>query len=180
MEWSLPAAQDAIAAAVPERDLLVLGRVRRSFREVRRRSAGLARFLVERGLGARRERSALERWECGQSPVGLAMHNRSEYVEAMLACYRARAVPFNVNHHYTPGELRALLEMVGAEALVYERRLAARLADAVAGLRLLLVDVDDGSGAAPLPGSTPSRWARMSWGACRKAACWPTCRKARG
>jgi fatty-acyl-CoA synthase len=30
----------------------------------------------------------------------------------------ARAVPVNVNHHYTPGELRALLDMVGAEAIV--------------------------------------------------------------
>jgi fatty-acyl-CoA synthase len=154
MEWSLPAAQDVLAAAVPERDLLVFGEARRSFGEVRRRSAGLARFLAEHGLGARRERSDLARWQCGQSPVGLVMHNRCEYVESMLACYRARAVPFNVNHHYTPGELRALLEMVGAEAIVYQRKLGPRLAEALAGLRPLLVDVEDGSGVPPLPGST--------------------------
>jgi fatty-acyl-CoA synthase len=153
MEWSLPAVSDVFAAAVPERDMLVFGGVRRSYGEVRRRTAGLARFLAAHGLGARRERSDLERWECGQSPVALAMHNRGEYVESMLACYRARAVPFNVNHHYTPGELRALLTMVGAEAIVYERRLAPRLAQALVGLRPLLLDLDDGSGTTPLPGS---------------------------
>jgi fatty-acyl-CoA synthase len=134
--------------------MLVFGQVRRSYAEVRRRTAGLARFLAEHGLGARRERSHLARWECGQSPVALVMHNRCEYIESMLACYRARAVPFNVNHHYTPGELRALLEMVGSEAIVYERRIGSLLADALVGLDPLLIDVEDGSGVPPLPGST--------------------------
>jgi acyl-CoA synthetase (AMP-forming)/AMP-acid ligase II len=155
VEWSLSAAHDVVSAAVPDRDMLVAGGVRRSYGEVRRRTAGLARFLAGHGLGARRERSDLARWECGQSPVGLVMYNRSEYVEAMLACYRARAVPFNVNHHYTPGEVRALLDMVGAEAIVYQRRLGPLLADALAAQRPLLIDVEDGSGVAPLPGSTP-------------------------
>jgi fatty-acyl-CoA synthase len=155
MEWSLSAAQDVVAAAVPDRDMLVFHGVRRSFGEVRRRTAGLARFLAERGLGVHRERSELARWQCGQSPVALVMHNRCEYIESMLACYRARAVPFNVNHHYTPGELRALLDMVGTEAIVYQRKLGPLVADALDGRHPLLVDVEDGSGVAPLPGSTP-------------------------
>jgi acyl-CoA synthetase (AMP-forming)/AMP-acid ligase II len=155
VEWSLSAVQDVIASAVPERDMLVLGDVRRSHRAVRRRTAGLAGFLAKNGLGAQRERRELARWECGQSPVALVMHNRCEYIESMLACFRARAVPFNVNHHYTAGELRALLDMVGTEAIVYERRLGPLLADALAASDPLLVDVDDGSGIPPLPGSTP-------------------------
>lgn len=155
MEWTLPAAQAAIASAVPQRDMLVRGDVRRSFGEVLRRTAGLAGFLAGRGLGAHRERGELARWECGQSTVGLVMHNRCEYLEAMLAGYRARAVPFNVNHNYTPGELRALLDMVATEAVVYERRLGPLLAEALAGRDPLLIDVDDGSGTAALPGSTP-------------------------
>jgi len=130
VEWSLPAVQEVITAAAPEREMLVCGDVRRSFGEVRRRTGGLAGFLAARGLGAHRERSELERWECGQSPLALVMHNRCEYVESMLGCYRARAVSFNVNHHYTPAELRALLDMVGAEAIVYERRLGSRLREA--------------------------------------------------
>jgi acyl-CoA synthetase (AMP-forming)/AMP-acid ligase II len=155
VDWSLSALQDVVASAVPERDMLVFGELRRSYAEVRRRTAGLARFFAERGLGARRERAELERWECGQSPVALLMHNRCEYIESMLACVRARAVAFNVNHHYTPGELRALLDMVGTEAIVYERRLGPLLAEALPGSDPLLVDVEDGSGVAPLPGGTP-------------------------
>lgn len=155
MEWSLWAAQGAIAAAVPQREMLVWRDVRRSYGEVRGRSAGLAGLLVDRGLGARRERNELERWECGQSPVALVMHNRCEYIETMLACYRARAVPFNVNHHYTPGELRALLDMIGTDAIVYQRRLAPLLAAALGGLHPVLIDIDDGSGIDALPGSTP-------------------------
>jgi fatty-acyl-CoA synthase len=154
VEWSLSAAHDVVAAAVPQRDMLVSKDVRRSYGEVRRRTAGLARFLAAHGLGAHRERTDLARWECGQSPVALVMHNRCEYIESMLACYRARAVPFNVNHHYTSGELRTLLDMVGTEGIVYERRLGPLLADALAGSHPLLIDVDDGSGTAPLPGST--------------------------
>lgn len=154
-EWPLAEVQDVLADAVPERHQLVSRGVRRSYREVRQRTRGLARFFAARGLGARRERSELERWECGQSPVGLVMHNRCEYIESMVGCYRARTVPFNVNHHYTPDELRALFDMVGAEALVYERGLGPHLAAALEGERLVLVDIDDGSGVAPLPGSTP-------------------------
>lgn len=63
-------------------------------------------------------------------------------------------MPFNVNHHYTPGELRALLEMVGAEGVIYERRLGPLLAEALDGSHPLLIDIDDDSGVAPLAGST--------------------------
>ena len=51
----------------------------------------------------RRERGELERWELGQDPVALVLHNCAEYLEAMLGCFRARAVPFNVNQHYRAG-----------------------------------------------------------------------------
>lgn len=153
-EWSLSSAHEVIASAVPEREMLVWGDLRRTYAEVRQRTNALARFLGEHGLGVRRERADLERWECGQSPVALVMHNRAEYIESMLACFRARAVPFNVNHHYTAGELRALLDMVATEGIVYERGLGPLLADALGDLDVLLVDIDDGSGTAPLPGST--------------------------
>lgn len=154
-EWSLIDVQDVLAAAVPDREMLVSPDVRRSYREVRQRTLGLAGFLAENGLGALRERGELERWECGQSPVGLVMHNRCEYIESMLGCYRARAVPFNVNHQYTPGELRALLDMVGAAAIIHQRSLGPHIAAAVDASSLVLIDIADGSGVDPLAGSTP-------------------------
>jgi fatty-acyl-CoA synthase len=152
--WSLPAAFDVIAAAVPERDALVCKGTRGTYGEVAARTRGLAAFLQRRGLGVRRERSGLERWECGQATVALVLHNCPEYIEAMLGCYRARAVPFNVNQHYRPGEVASLLDMVGAEAVVYHRALGPLVAAAAQGRSMVLVDVDDASGVAPLPGST--------------------------
>ena len=153
-EWALAAVHDVVAAAVPDRDMLVCGEVRRTFGEVRERSRGLASFLVGQGIGLRRERSELERWECGQDPVALILHNGTEYIEAMLGVYRARAVPFNVNQHYRATELGALLTDVGSRAAVYHRRYGPLLAEAVGTTDLLLIDVDDGSGVEPLPGST--------------------------
>ena len=106
IEWSLPAAFDVIAAAAPDRDMLVWKDTRRTYAEVAARTRNLAAFLQRRGIGSRRERSELERWECGQATVALLLYNCPEYVEAMLGCFRARAVPFNVNQHYRPEEIR--------------------------------------------------------------------------
>ena len=38
--------------------------------------------------------------------VGLYLENCPEYLEAMLACFKIRAVPINVNYRYVAGELR--------------------------------------------------------------------------
>ena len=92
--------------------------------------SGSARSSLRHGLGVRRERSDLARWECGQSPVAILLSNCPEYVETMIGAFRARAVPFNVNHHYNAAEVAQLLDQIGAEAVVYHRRLAPLLADA--------------------------------------------------
>jgi len=113
----------------------------------------LAGFLAQRGIGTRRERGDLERWECGQSTAALLLYNCPEYIEAMLGCFRARAVPFNVNQHYRPEEIASLFEMLGAEVVVYQRALGALVREATRGHDLVLVDVDDRSGVAPLAGS---------------------------
>lgn len=153
-EWSLAAVQDVLAATVPDREMLVCGDMRRTFGEVAARTRSLAAFLGSRGIGIREERAGLERWECGQDPVALLLYNCAEYIEAMLGAYRARAVPFNVNQHYRPAEIGALFEDVGVRAVVYHRSLGPVVAEVLAGRDVVLIDVDDGSGSAPLPGST--------------------------
>jgi fatty-acyl-CoA synthase len=70
----------------------------------------------------------------------------------MVGAFRARAVPYNVNHHYRPSEVAGLLRQMGTDAVVYHRRLAPLLTEIdVSGT--LLVHVEDGSGAEPLRGS---------------------------
>jgi 3-oxocholest-4-en-26-oate---CoA ligase len=153
-EWSLVAVHDVVAATVPDREMLVCDEVRRTFGEVADRTKSIAAFLGSRFIGLRRERSELERWEAGQDPVALVMHNGVEYIEAMLGAFRARAVPFNVNQHYRPPEMGALLADIGVHAIVYHRRYGSLVEEACDTSELVLIDVDDGSGAAPLAGST--------------------------
>jgi acyl-CoA synthetase (AMP-forming)/AMP-acid ligase II len=153
-EWSFVAVHDVLAGTAPDRDMVVCGTVRRTFGEVAQRTKSIAAFLLERGVGIHTERADLERWESGQDPVALVLHNGTEYFEAMFGAYRARAVPFNVNQHYRPAEIAALLADVGVKAVVYHRRYGPLVEMAIADRSVVLIDVDDGSGVAPLPGST--------------------------
>jgi fatty-acyl-CoA synthase len=152
-EWSFAAVQDVVAATVPDRDMVVCGEVRRTFGEVLARTKSGAAFLGSRGIGLQRERAGLERWESGQDAVALVMHNGPEYIEAMLGCFRARAVPFNVNQHYRPAEVRALFADIGVRAIVYHRRYRPLVEAACDPSTAVMIDVDDGSGVDPLPGS---------------------------
>src|SRR4051812_3050440 len=152
VEWSLPAVLDTVTETVPDRDMLVFGTDRRSYRYVQGRTRRLGAFFAYRGLGVRRERSQLQRWECGQSRVAILLSNCAEYAEAMIGAFRARAVPYNVNYQYNPREVAALLRQIGADAVVYHRRFGPLLTEAdLSGL--LLLDVADDSGASPLEGS---------------------------
>jgi fatty-acyl-CoA synthase len=153
-DWAIPAVLDVVTGAVPDRDMIVWTSVRRTYAEVQDRTRRLAGHFRAAGLGVQRERAELERWECGQHRVAIVMSNCPEYVETLIAAFRARIVPFNVNHHYNATEVAALLAQIGTHAVVYHRRLGPLLAQAGVADRVL-VDVDDGSGVAPLPGSVP-------------------------
>jgi acyl-CoA synthetase (AMP-forming)/AMP-acid ligase II len=82
--------------------------------------------------------------------VGLELVNGSEYAEAMIAAYKLRAVPINVNYRYVPGELHALFEDADLRALIVHREFASRALEASEGLVPLdgVLVVEDGSGAA--------------------------------
>jgi acyl-CoA synthetase (AMP-forming)/AMP-acid ligase II len=65
--------------------------------------------------------------------VGLDLYSSPEHLEAMLACYKLRAVPVNVNYRYTADELAYLAADADLVALVYQPELGepvARLAAA--------------------------------------------------
>ena len=107
-------------------------------------------------LDERANRLANHMRAVGVSPgdhVGLQLANGSEYLEGMLASFKLRAVPLNVNFRYTSDELRYLFRDANLIALVHHRRFAPAVAEAaegLSGLRHVLV-VEDGSGE-PLAG----------------------------
>ena len=92
------------------------------------RTRRLANFLADKGFGAHRERDGLDNWECGQDRVALVMYN-DQYPEMVVGCLKARTIPVNVNHHYTPREVADLLDYVKPRAVIYHRALGAKFAD---------------------------------------------------
>jgi acyl-CoA synthetase (AMP-forming)/AMP-acid ligase II len=85
------------ADLVPEREALVVGSQRRTYAELEERANRLAAWLAAQGVGV-------------GDHVALYLENSAEYLEAMLAAFKLRAVPINVNYRYVADELRYLLD----------------------------------------------------------------------
>ncbi len=155
MQFTVPAVVDAVAAAIPDRDLIIQGDRRYTYAQTVERSNRLASYLHSRGLGCHTERSALAGHETGQDLLGIYAYNGSEFIETLLAAFRARIAPFNVNYRYVRDELRYLLADSGATALVYQAAFAPTLAEVLPRLPHLrtLIQVADDSGNALLDGA---------------------------
>jgi acyl-CoA synthetase (AMP-forming)/AMP-acid ligase II len=114
MEFNLADLWEAVVDAVPDHEALVCGTRRLTFAQADERMNRLAHALTERGIGE-------------GDHVALYLYNGTEYLEAMLAAFKLRAVPVNVNYRYVEGELRYLLDNADAKAVVLHRELAPRL-----------------------------------------------------
>jgi acyl-CoA synthetase (AMP-forming)/AMP-acid ligase II len=135
MEFNVADLTEAAADAVPERDALVAGEVRHSFAALDQRANRLAHHLSENGVKA-------------GDHVGVYAYNCAEYVEAMLACYKLRAVPINVNFRYVEQELQYLFDNADLVAVVHQRQFTPRIAAVRERLPKLrhFVAIDDQSG----------------------------------
>ncbi|MBO0864577.1 MAG: acyl-CoA synthetase [Mycobacterium sp.] len=152
-EWTIGAVLDAIAEVVPDRLMTVCSERRSTFGESAQRTSRLANFLSAHGFGVHRPRETLNRWECGQDRVALIMYN-DLYPDMVIGCLKARAVPVNINHHYSAREIRDLLTYVRPRGIVYHRSLGDRFAAVLPPEGTdLLISIDDGSGVPELPGA---------------------------
>ncbi|MEV7431109.1 acyl-CoA synthetase [Nocardioides sp. NPDC092400] len=154
-QFNLSTVFRTVAEAVPDQEVLVWRDRRLTYRELDGRVDGLAHHLRAAGLGCRTERAGLAGHESGQDHVALHLRNGNEYLEGMLASYRARATAVNVNYRYVEEELAYLLADSAATALVYHAEFAPRVAavrERLPQLRVL-VQVADGSGNELLPGA---------------------------
>jgi 3-oxocholest-4-en-26-oate---CoA ligase len=147
-QFTVPAVAAAVAAVIPDRDLIIQGDRRYSYADIIERSNRLAAYLHSRGLGCHIERSALDGHEVGQDLVGLYAYNGNEFVESLLGAFAARVAPFNVNFRYVKSELQYLLADSGATALIYHAAFAPRVAEVLPELPALkvLIQIADDSG----------------------------------
>src|ERR1700757_1419261 len=154
-QFTVPAVAKAVAATIPDQELVIRGEQRYSYAQVIERSNRLAAYLHSRGLGCHTERSALAGHEVGQDLVGLYAYNGNEFVEALLGAFAARVAPFNVNFRYVKAELQYLLADSGATALIYHAGFAPRVAEVLPDLPALkvLIQIGDDSGNPLLDGA---------------------------
>ena len=98
---------ELVADTVPEREALVCGTRRLTYAALEERANRLAAALAARGVGP-------------GSHVGLHLYNSTEYIEGMLAAFKLRAVPVNVNYRYVADELRYLFDDADLALVVTE------------------------------------------------------------
>jgi fatty-acyl-CoA synthase len=155
MEFNLGIVNEAVAAAIPDREAIVWRDRRFTYAELAERTRRLANVLIDHRFRVDAERDTLAGHESGQDQIGLYLHNGNEYLEGMLGAYKARVAPFNVNYRYVEEELVYLLNDAKARGLIYHACFAPRVAAVAAQVPSLelLLQVDDGSGEALLPGA---------------------------
>src|SRR5438445_8873487 len=136
MDMNLADLFECVADHVPDREAVVWGEHRLTYRQLDERANQLAHGLYRLGIRP------------GEH-VGILLYSCGEFLQTMLAAYKLRAVPVNVNYRYVEGELAHLFRDADLVALVHHRELCPRVAavrHAAPTLRVVVM-VDDDSGA---------------------------------
>lgn len=123
---------ELVADKVPARDALVCGNQRATFAQLDERANQLAHFLAGQGVVA-------------GDHVGLYLYNCNEYLEGMLACFKIRAVPINVNYRYVDEELLYIFDNANMVACIHNQEFMPHIAavkDSAPELKTLVYVVD--------------------------------------
>ena len=115
MDFNLADMLEDVVDAVPDREALYAEGRRLTFREFDQRANRLAHHFAARGIGL-------------GDHVGCHMMNGTEYLETMVALFKIRAVPVNVNFRYVEEELRYLYDDADLVAVVFDTEFADRVA----------------------------------------------------
>ena len=107
---------EAIADRVGDREAVVAGERRLTYAQLEDRANRLANHLRANGIGP-------------GDFVGCYLTNGTEYLETLLATFKIRAVPVNVNYRYVAAELRYLFADAGLVAVVCDQRFVPRVAE---------------------------------------------------
>ena len=115
MQFNLADMLEDVVDAVPDRPALYAEGRRLTFREFDERANRLAHHFAARGIGL-------------GDHVGCHMMNGTEYLETMVALFKIRAVPVNVNFRYVEEELRYLYDDADLVGVVFDTEFADRVA----------------------------------------------------
>jgi acyl-CoA synthetase (AMP-forming)/AMP-acid ligase II len=128
MEMHYATIIEAMADRFTDEEAIIFGEKRITWKELDERASRLGQAMLDAGIGA-------------DDRVGLFLFNCAEYMEAMLAALKIRAVPININYRYTGAELRYLLEDSGARGIIYHSSLTDCVTSGLAQMDLLKLEV---------------------------------------
>jgi acyl-CoA synthetase (AMP-forming)/AMP-acid ligase II len=114
VEFNLGDIFESLVDVVGERECLVCGDDRLTYAELEARANRLAHHFQSVGV------------QPGDH-IGVQLYNGVEYVTTMVACFKVRAVPVNVNYRYVEEELLYLFNDADLVALVHDTEFTARI-----------------------------------------------------
>jgi acyl-CoA synthetase (AMP-forming)/AMP-acid ligase II len=134
MHFNIADLFESIVDARPGNTALVCEQRRLNYTELDERANRLANYWQSLGLGQ-------------GDHIGLQLRNGSEYIEGMLAAYKIRAVPININYNYVEAELAYIYDNADLVGLVCHRQFLPRATVVAANLDKLgsILYVDDDS-----------------------------------
>ncbi|WP_063041685.1 acyl-CoA synthetase [Nocardia pseudovaccinii] len=122
--------------AMPDRTALIHGGRRITYAELDARANRLADYLASIFVSP-------------GAHVGFQMHNSIETMETLIACFKLRAVPININYRYSAEELRYLYDNADVEVLIHHRKYTSAVEAALSQVsrirHTIVVDDDLGS-----------------------------------
>jgi len=132
VSYNLSELFERVVDAVPDRDAVASPGRHLTYAHLDERANRLAHHLETAGVGA-------------GDHIGLQLLNGTEYLEGMLAAFKLRAVPINVNYRYVERELQHLFDDADLVAVLFSRQFGPRVATVAARLPELhhLVVVED-------------------------------------
>ena len=135
MEFNAADIFEGVVDRVPDREAIVHGSTRLTYKELDARSNKAANAL--KNLGIKKG-----------SHIGIYAFNCVEWLEIMLGAYKLCAIPININYRYVEEELKYLIDNADMEAIFYHKQFSNKLENIKSHLPLLkdFICIEDDSG----------------------------------
>ena len=135
MEFNAADIFEGVVDRVPDREAIVHGSTRLTYKELDARSNKAANALKKLGIKK-------------GSHIGIYAFNCVEWLEIMLAAYKLCAIPININYRYVEEELKYLIDNADMEAIFYHKQFSNKLENIKSHLPLLkdFICIEDNSG----------------------------------
>jgi len=114
MEFNAADIFEGVVDRVPDREAVVHGSTRLTYKELDARSNKAANALKKLGIKK-------------GSHIGIYAFNCVEWLEIMLGAYKLCAIPININYRYVEEELKYLIENADMQAIFYHKQFSRKL-----------------------------------------------------